>query len=70
MASRTEITIPHEKLMDPSTVTQVQSAALAERGFDIHKDEIVTIDEDYSTKKRFLRVRTPKSFFFMGGKGR
>ena len=65
-----EFTVPHSKLQDPQTVTQVNVSEMKKRGFDVHKDEIVKLEDDHDRGVRFYRVRSPRRFFFMGGKGR
>ena len=64
-----EIRIDHEKIRDPHKITQVQEKAFKDAGLDMHRDELTheEIIDDHDKKIRVLKVRSRRTFFFMGG---
>lgn len=59
-----EVVIPHTKIRDPQTITQVQTDAMARQGLDIHRDEVTEITDDHDHGTRRLKVRAPTKYFF------
>lgn len=59
--SRKEVTIPHEQLSNPQTITKVVSDAFREQGLDIHRHEADHVD-DFTTKRRTYKIKNVKFF--------
>lgn len=61
-----EIRIPHDKIRDSQTLTQVQRRAYKDRGLDMSMNDVVSLDDDFGRKERVIKVKGNKSTFFMG----
>lgn len=61
-----EIRIPHKDIEDPDKITKVNARKFKENGLDIHKNEVVSLEDDHEKKERVIKVKNTK-YFFMGG---
>ena len=61
-----EFRIPHDAIATPQTITPAMERAFKERGLDLHRHEVVNLEDDFTTNERVLRVNT-KKYFVMGG---
>ena len=59
--ARKEITIPHDEIRNPQTITQVVDQAFKEKGLDIHRHEADHVD-DFSTGRRTYKIKNVKFF--------
>lgn len=57
----TEIIIPHDKIRDPQTITDVNREAFAEKGLDLLKNE-ATFEDDHDKGVRVMQVSNRKVF--------
>jgi hypothetical protein len=57
-----EIHIPFDKIMDSRTITGVNKKLIAENDMDIHKNEVVKLEDDHTLQKRVIRLRKVKYF--------
>ena len=57
-----EIHIPIETIRDPQTITAVNKKLIAENDMDIHKNEVVKLEDDHTLGKRVIRLRKVKYF--------
>jgi len=56
------IRIPHQQISDSKTISSVQEQIFKENGLDIHKDEVLTMDDDMKRGERILGVKTTLYF--------
>ena len=68
--STKEIRIPHNKIRDTQTITDVQERAFKDAGLDMHRDELIgeELIDDHSKGVRVLKVRGKVKYFDMGRK--
>lgn len=58
-----EVTLRHDQIRDPQTITKVVSDAFKEQvGCDIHKNDCVEIADDFSAGKRVYKLKKVKFF--------
>ena len=60
-----EIIIDHAEIQNPQTITEVQERIFKENGVDMHVNEVDSLEDDFKSKKRVLKIRNTK-YFFMG----
>jgi glycine/D-amino acid oxidase-like deaminating enzyme len=60
-----EFRVPHEQIATPQTITPAMEQAFKERGLDLHRHEVMSLEDDFVTNERVLRVKT-KKYFVMG----
>lgn len=64
-----EFYIPHEKLNDPQTITQVNIEEYRKHGFEFGKDE-ADFEEDFKNKRRVIKIKSKPTIFDMGRRSR
>jgi hypothetical protein len=57
-----EIHIPFDQIMDSRTITGVNKKLIAENDMNIHKNEVVSLEDDHTLQKRVIRLRKVKYF--------
>ena len=57
-----EISISHDLIRDPQTITDKVSKAFKEKGVDIHRNDCVELVDDFPEKRRVYKVRARKFF--------
>jgi len=57
-----EIRIPHDRIMDPKTITQVNEAEFKKNGLDMHRNEVTEIVDDFDRGVRILQVEKKMVF--------
>ena len=60
-----EFRVPHDEIATPQTITPAMELEFKKRGLDLHRHEVVSLEDDFGTKERVLRVKT-KKYFVMG----
>ena len=60
--AKKEMRISHDRLRDPSTITQVQEQEFQKAGLDVHKNEIDELVDDHSRQERIYKIRSVKYF--------
>lgn len=68
MPNDIEIRIPHERISDSRTVTKVNKEEMAKRNLNIHRHEVVKLEDDHSRGERVLKVRRLGTFIDLGRK--
>lgn len=68
MPNDIEVRIPHEKILDSRTITKVNKQALRDKGLNIHRHEVVKLEDDNSRGERVLKVRKIGTFIDLGRK--
>ena len=61
-----EIRIPHDKIANSQTMTPEMERIFKEQGLDLHRHEVETLEDDFGTKERVLRVKNTR-YFVQGG---
>ena len=61
-----EFRIPHDAIATPQTITPAMELEFKKRGLDLHRNEVISLEDDFRTKERVLRVKT-KKYFILGG---
>ena len=51
-----EVRIPHNKIQDTQTITQVTTDAMKEADCNIHVNEVADMYDDYKTGERILSI--------------
>ena len=59
--ARKEITIAHDRLRDPQTITKVVSDEFAQRGLDIHRHE-ASHEDDHRAGTRVYKIKSVKFY--------
>lgn len=62
MARDKDIVIPHGEIANSQTITDRNIRAFGEAGLDIHKNDVVELEDDYRKGERRLKVRNVKYF--------
>ena len=57
-----EIHIPFSEINDSRTITRINKKLIADRDMDIHKNEVVQLEDDHTLQKRVVRLRKVKYF--------
>jgi hypothetical protein len=57
-----ELRIPHSKLKNPQTMTSEMEAEFDACGLDLHRHEVVELEDDFKKGERILRVKNTKYF--------
>jgi len=57
-----EITVNHNQIRDPQTITKVVSDAFRRQGVNIHKNDCVELVDDFSASKRVYKIKNMKFF--------
>ncbi len=60
-----EFRVPHDTIDKVHTITPAMELEFKKRGLDLHRHEVVSLEDDFGTKERVLRVKT-KKYFVMG----
>lgn len=68
MPNDIEIRIPHERISDSRKITRVNREEMAQRGLDIHRHEVVRLEDDHGRRERVLKVRKLGVFIDLGRK--
>ena len=61
-----EIRIPHSKIQDPQTITDVVRNEFRKNDLDIHQHEVDELTDDHRTGERILSIRKKQYFAGMG----
>jgi len=61
-----EFRVPHDTIATPQTITPAMELEFKKRGLDLHRHEVLSLEDDFGTKERVLRIKT-KKYFVMGG---
>lgn len=64
--SKVEIRIPHDKIRDSQTLTQVQRRAYKDAGVDMSMNDVVSLDDDFGRKERVIKVKGNIKTFCVG----
>lgn len=57
-----EIKIPHKKIRDPHTITEVTENAFKENDLDCHRHEVERLEDDHKAGVRVLQVKNTQYF--------
>lgn len=57
-----EIRLPHEKISNSQTITQVTKDAFENEGLNIHVNEVEKLQDDFGKGERILQVKNTKYF--------
>lgn len=68
MPNDIEIRIPHERISDSRKITRINREEMAKRNLDIHRHEVVKLEDDHSRGERVLKVRKLGTFIDLGKK--
>lgn len=65
-----EIRIPHSEISNSQTITDIQERKFKDAGLNMHRDELTheEIIDDHAKGVRILKVRSRRTYFFLGGK--
>lgn len=63
-----EIRIPFERIRDSRKITKVNREEMSKRDLDIHRHEVVKLEDDHSRGERVLKVRKLGTFIDLGRK--
>lgn len=66
MNNKVEIEIPHDKIRDAQTITQVQRKAYKDAGVDMSKNDVVGLEDDFKKGKRTITVKGNRKYFNVG----
>ena len=58
-----EIIIPHSEISDPNKITQEMEKRFKEKGLDVHKNDVLDLEDDFKRGVRRLKVKNTKYFF-------
>ena len=61
-----EFRVPHDTIATPQTITPAMELEFKKRGLDLHRHEVVSLEDDFKTKERILKVKTRKYFVMRG----
>lgn len=61
-----EIVVKHEDINRPDKVTQEMVKKFEEAGCDIHKNDVLEIDDNFKTGQRHVKIKGRTKYFFMG----
>ena len=61
-----EFRVPHGTIATPQTITPAMELEFKKRGLDLHRNEAVSVEDDFITKERVVRVKTKKYFVMRG----
>lgn len=62
MARDRDIILPHSEIGNSQTITERNVRAFSEAGLDIHKNDVVALEDDFKKGERRLKVRNVKYF--------
>jgi len=57
-----ELRIPHTKLQNPQTITSEMEVAFKARDLNLHVHEVESLEDDFKTGERVLKVKNTKYF--------
>jgi len=61
--AKKEVVVSHDSIRDPQRITKVVSDAFREQAdCDIHKNDCVDIQDDFSTGRRIYKLKKVKYF--------
>ena len=60
-----ELRIPHKKLKNPQTITSEMEAEFDARDLNLHVHEVESLEDDFKTGERILKVKNTK-YVFLG----
>lgn len=61
--AKKEVVVDHDKIRDPQTITDVVQRAFKDQAdCDIHKNDCVDIQDDFSSGKRIYKLKKVKYF--------
>jgi len=58
----TEIRIPFEEIKDPTLIRRILEKRLAARGLDLHRHEVVKMEDDHDRQERVIQVKATQYF--------
>lgn len=66
--AKKELRIGFDEIGDSQTITERNVKLFKDAGLDIHKNEVDSLIDDYSTRQRIYKVRNVKYFDMGRGK--
>jgi len=63
------VVIDHSEIKNPQTITQVQQQKFKEAGVDMHKNEVMSLEDDHKKGKRIISLKNTKYFDMGRGRG-
>lgn len=64
-----EVRIPHRELRNPSNCSTRVEEEFRRAGLNVHRNEIVTMEDDHDTGERVIRIETPRVTVGFGRRG-
>jgi hypothetical protein len=58
-----EFRIQHQQISNSQTITPEMEKEFEKRGLDLHLHDVVSLEDDFTTKERVLKVKNTKYFF-------
>ncbi len=58
------IRLKHKDIQDPQTITEITRNEFKRNSLNINVNEVETLDDDYKTGERILKVKTPVKYFY------
>ena len=57
-----EVTVSYDSIRNPQTITKVVNDACKAQGLDIHKNDVLSIEDDSGAGKRVYKFKSRKLF--------
>jgi hypothetical protein len=64
-----EIRVPHQALRNSQTCSREIEQAFERAGLNVHRHEIVTMEDDHDRGERVIRIQTPRVTVGFGKRG-
>lgn len=64
-----EVRIPHRELRNPERCTERVKLGFQRAGLNVHRNEIVTMEDDHDRGERVIRIETPRVTVGFGRRG-
>jgi hypothetical protein len=57
-----ELRLKHDELGTSQTITQIMEERFKREGLDLHRHEVLELEDDWKRKERILKIKTTKYF--------
>ena len=57
-----EVRIKHDYIQDTQTITKTMTDEFKKQGLDVHRHEVESLDDDYGTKERVLKIKNTQYY--------